>query len=85
MTIGIQFLCTNNICIKKYVKVLPIQAKYSSREKKQEKQPAFSATLIQCICFNRPPHNLACEQSFYNIVNKEDYIVDNSCYRATLF
>lgn len=66
-------LCTNNICMKRNVEVLLIQAQHSSWEK--TKQPVFTVTLIRCIGFNQPPHNLASEQSFYNIVDKADHNV----------
>lgn len=46
------------------------QYKLSTLHGKKTKQPVFTVTLIRCIGFNQPPHNLASEQSFYNIVDK---------------
>lgn len=46
------------------------QYKLSTLHGKKTKQPVFTVTLTRCIGFNQPPHNLASEQSFYNIVDK---------------
>lgn len=67
-------LCTNNICIKRNVEKY-YQYKLNTLHGKKTKQPVFTVTLIRCIGFNQPPHNLASEQSFYNIVDKADHNV----------
>lgn len=63
--------------------------KLSTLHGKKTKQPVFTVTLIRCIGFNQPPHNLASEQSFYNIVDKADHIkcliYRDCCYKATFF
>lgn len=51
------------------------QYKLSTLHGKKTKQPVFTVTLIRCIGFNQPPHNLASEQSCYNIVDKADHNV----------
>lgn len=51
------------------------QYKLSTLHGKKTKQPVFTVTLTRCIRFNQPPHNLASEQSFYNIVDKGDHNV----------